>query len=1095
MALFSSKIIRDALLAYDRAPTSSEVEAARDWASRVADPGLDLQNESQLEQEFNRLIVQQVLGYRAPSAGMPGTMRVKQPVPGGTIVDLALGEFEGDRASIIAPFELKGPKVRLDRIMPGRAKTPVQQAWDYAIDTPGARWVLLSDMREIRLYAFGHGRQDYELLDLKRLGDADELRRLQLLLRAEQLLGGATVDLLQRSAEADRDITDALYRDYRRLRDDLLTFAEERHPQIAVLERIEIVQRLLDRLLFIAFAEDSFLLPEDSLRRAIEFHNPYDPKPKWEQLKRLFKWVDKGASAQNIPPYNGGLFRANPVLDALDLPDELVQRFAFLSGYDFRSEVSVTILGHIFEQSITDVEALHAAARGEIAPQAGKRKREGVVYTPDFVTRFIVEQTVGKTLAEAASALLPQFGRVREDGDIQWKGKQGEADYWRAYLDRLASLRIVDPACGSGAFLVAAFDYLQAEQRRVRTRLGELNPGLLVHLQENADVEIITNNLFGVDVNAESVELTKLALWLKTAKRNRPLESLDDNIKVGNSLVSDAHVHERPFEWRAAFPTIFHGRPNEGFDVVVGNPPYVRMEFLKSIKPYLEQRYEVASDRADLYAYFFELGVNVLKGGGRLGYISSSTFFRTGSGAPLRQFLAARTGIETVVDFGDLQLFEGVTTYPAVITLRKHPAPEQAALNYLTIREMPQDLSRAFDSEAKSMPRSRLGRGSWRFESDALDAIRAKMLAGRPTLSQAFGRPLYGIKTGCNAAFVVTRETRDALIAEDRRSDELLQPFLIGENCKRWHAESDDLWLIYTPKNAVDIDDYPAIRDHLAPHRERLEARATKQNWWELQQPQANYEKYFRSPKLIWPHFQNTPQFSSEQSPRFLNNKCFFWPGRQPELCAFLNSRPAWFLLTSLARAKRGGYIEAEAQYVGALPHLGTLADGLAHLAEAATTAAVDLDNLRAVMRHRLSDLSRAVGSVRQLEDPSRLTFSELQAVLKQRCKITIPVAERDEWEEWFAGRRAEAETLVKRIADTEAEIDARVYSAFELSPTEVAAVEDALVLASPALGLRTYEAISAVEGLELSDEGRERVAGPGTTTERRAKVSRAHAA
>ena len=160
----------------------------------------------------------------------------------------------------------------------------------------------------------------------------------------------------------------------------------------------------------------------------------------------------------------------------------------------------------------------------------------------------------------------------------------------------------------------------------MRERLSELEPGLLVHWKADADVEIITRNLYGVDVNSESVEITKLSLWLKTAKRGRQLESLDETIRWGNSLIEDSDFHRRAFEWKSAFPEIFAAG---GFDIVIGNPPYVRMELIKPLKPYLETRYEVVADRADLYAYFFELGVRLLKPGGRLGYISSSTFFRT----------------------------------------------------------------------------------------------------------------------------------------------------------------------------------------------------------------------------------------------------------------------------------------------------------------------------------------------------------------------------------------------------------------------------------------------------------------------------------
>lgn len=1062
----------------------AELDAARVWAARARDLALDLQNESQLEQDFNRVLIHDLLGYRTQEPGVPGTLGFKQPVPGGTIVDAALGHFDGSVANILAPLELKGPKVALDRIMPGRAKTPVQQAWDYAMDAPGARWVLLSNMKELRLYAFGHGRQSYEPFDLRRLDDPAELNRFRLLLSPERLLGGNTSDLLARSAQADRDITNQLYRDYKELRGQLTAFIAEQHATIGVEARIRTVQTVLDRLLFIAFAEDKGLLPPRSLVDAISFSNRYDPQPKWSQIRKLFEWVDVGAPPHNIPRYNGGLFAPDALIDGLALPDHLVERFATIAEYDFASEVSVTILGHIFEQSITDVENEKAAAGLEAPPPAPKKKREGVVYTPDFITRFIAEHTIGRRLTEIADALLPAYGRRGDDGTIRWRNKtSAEADYWSAYLASLASLRILDPACGSGAFLIAAFNHLNAEQKRVRDRLSELRPGILTHLSPNADVEIITNNLFGVDVNAESVEITKLALWLQTARRDRALESLDGNILHGNSLVNDAAFHPRPFDWPARFEPIL---ADGGFDIVLGNPPYVRMELLKKEKPHFQQRFRVATDRADLYAYFFELGVELLRPGGRLGFISSSTFFRTGSGKLLRAYLAERSEIESVIDFGDLQVFEGVTTYPAIVTLRKPEGAtvDEGELEYLTVKALPNDLAKTFEQEARPMPRARLTAGTWRFESDALDAIRKKMAQRHPTLAAVYGEPLYGIKTGLNDAFVLRRSDRDEIVAKAERtagdrSAEILKPFLVGENLKRWHVESDDLWLVYTPKNRIDIEDYPALRDFLLPYAQRSEARATRQEWWELQQAQAAYEPMFLQDKVIYPHFNDKPNFSFDKHRYYSNDKSYIIPAASPALAGLLNSKLSWFQLCGLAPAVRGGFREARVQYVSALacPPKDQLESALADLSKAAGEAAGSLEQLIRATLHRLSDIDARVTSTAAMRSWPAMTFADVQASLAKRFKVTIPISERDDWERWFENRRAEAAALSGRIAAAEAEIDARVYRLFELTPTEIAAVEDALMVASPALGLGAYEAISAVEGLELSDQARQRLA------------------
>jgi hypothetical protein len=191
---------------------------------------------------------------------------------------------------------------------------------------------------------------------------------------------------------------------------------------------------------------------------------------------------------------------------------------------------------------------------------------------------------------------------------------------------------------------------------------------------------------------------------------------------------------------------------------------------------------DIFVSRVNLYAYFYEKGFGLLCPGGRLGYISSSTFFRTGSGEPLRHYLRTRAELENVVDFGDLQIFEGVTTYPAIVTMQRAPAfnenGQPGVLRFLNMKaDMPEDLSRAFRAAAQTMPRARLGDGSWQIEDDPLAALRAKIKAGRKTLGEVYGPPLYGIKTGLNEAFVVSRERRDELVACDPRSAELLVPF------------------------------------------------------------------------------------------------------------------------------------------------------------------------------------------------------------------------------------------------------------------------------------------------------------------------------
>lgn len=1049
--LFNHKAVSRARERAVFSPTDRQLAAARDYAKKARSPKFRQQKETAVRNLFFDAVLRDVLGYTAFDPDGTYTLAFERPIRRGA-VDVALGSFGVPHGAeeIVAPFELKGPATDdLDAVPAGRGRSPVQQAWDYAIDAPGSRWVLVSNCIEIRLYGFGRGRDAYELFNLARIDDPDEHARLWLILSTERLLGGATDALLRESDTAYRDVTNQLYLEYKSMRDRLIAFLVDPAggPKLAHAAAIELAQKLLDRILFIAFAERTNLLPDRLLDRAAKARNEWVPQPLWKNFQTLFREVDEGNKERGVWAYNGGLFAPDPAGDAVVLPDHLTTDLASLGQWDYRSDVPVTVLGHIFEQSVTDLEKMRAESRGEPAPKVSKRKREGVVYTPDIVTRFLAERTVGRTLEERFTGLLAVHATDStppNNGDpVPWRdGAASERAFWKEYAAMLRGLRIVDPACGSGAFLVAAFDLLAAEYRRAVDRL--------LALGEKVDFdffdEIMTSNLYGVDLNAESVEITRLSLWLKTARNKHRLQNLEATVKVGDSLIEDAQFTDRAFDWRAAFPAVF---ADGGFDVVIGNPPYVRMELIKRIKPYLEKHYVVADERTDLYAYFFERGVGLLKEGGRLGYISSSTFFRTGSGENLRTFLGDNVAIEAVVDFGDLQIFEGVTTYPAIMTLRKGKVQDAGVLSFLKIGDdIPKDLDAEFSANAKPMLRARLGAGSWQFEDESLAKLRDKIVKGRKTLGEVYGAPLYGIKTGFNDAFVIDTATRDRLVKRDPKSADLLVPFLRGENIKRWRVESEGLFLINTPKGKIDIDAYPAIRDWLRPFKPELEKRATKQEWFELQQAQLAYQEKLKTPKIVWPHFQLTRSFTSEPGSFFVNNKCFFIPSDDDALLALLNNACAWFQLVSLARLKRGGYIEAEAQYVEhlALPSLSkSQRADLGRRGHACADAARRRLAVQSSVSHRIrTDLApRATARLsRKLEEWWTLDFAAFRAEVKRALKADIPVEERGEWEANLGKHGAEVRALAAEIEKAEREIDAIVYRLFDLAPDEIALLE-----------------------------------------------------
>lgn len=920
MNLFNRKTLKRHIKA-DPIP-SDHLAALESWAELISSGRIERLKETALHGQFASKIVEGVLGYHGPAGGANYNVSTEQNILRGS-VDLALGRFGGKTPDIVAPFELKGADTRdLDAIMPGRNKSPVQQAWEYAMNARGVKWVLVSNMIELRFYGFGEGTSAYEEFRLDQLTDPKEYARFMLLLSAENLLSGRTADLLKESRREDKDITDSLYQDYKDLRLKLLSAVQKADASITPLDAIALAQKILDRVLFIAFAEDTGLLPDNTLENAFVARDAYNPRPVWDNFKGLFRAIDEGNSDLKIPRYNGGLFREDGVINGLTIPDDICEGFKTLGEYDFASEVSVTVLGHIFEQSIADVERLQAIARGEeeepekTTGTSGRRKRDGVVYTPDYIARFIVAETLGTHLREIFEDTLRAHAKKGADitdyENIPWRKKSAELDAWQAYRDRLKSLRIVDPACGSGVFLIMAFDFMKAELTRVNDKIKDLLPkaehfgDLLDYVP---DSEILTDNLFGVDVNEESIEITKLSLWIKTARRGKVLDSLSGSIRVGDSLIEDSNFAylDHAFTWETAFPGVF---AEGGFDVVLGNPPYVRMEFLKLLKPYLEKRYEVVSDRADLYCYFYERGLRLLKPGGRLGYISSNTFFKTGSGKPLREYLRKEATIESVVDFGDLQIFEGVTTYPAILTMKRGTAPKGHELRFWKVEALPENNFLAtWEAAAGPYPQTALGAGSWELENPALRALRDKLIKGRTTLKEVFGPPLMGVKTGLKPAFVIDTVTKERICASDPRSRELIMPLIEGKNLQRWRADQHGHWLIYIPKNRIEIDQYPAIRDWLLPLKGRLEKRATQQAWFELQQAQEAYVPHFEGPKIMWSDVASEARCHLDTSGAYGENTCYFLPCDKLGVVGFLNSKLAWFIVKALTPKAQGGYV------------------------------------------------------------------------------------------------------------------------------------------------------------------------------------------
>jgi len=377
------------------------------------------------------------------------------------------------------------------------------------------------------------------------------------------------------------------------------------------------------------------------------------------------------------------------------------------------------------------------------------------------------------------------------------------------------------------------------------------------------------------------------------------------------------------FQYHLHFRDVFEGKG--GFDLVVGNPPYVRQEQLKDIKPALQAEYDCYTGVADLFVYFYEQGFRLLKPQGYLTYITSNKYFRAGYGEKLRKYLGENSTIELVIDFGDANVFEAIA-YPSIIALKKVKAKNHQA-DVLTWDENDglDNFVPVYQQKKFLLKQSDLKPDGWRLESPEVLRLLDKLRkAGTPLGEYVNGRFYRGILTGFNEAFVVDRETRDRLIAEHPSSAEVLKPFLRGRDIKKWVVDSQDLWVIFT-RRGIDIEKYPAIQNHLIQYKDRLNPgtkggrKAGTYKWFEIQDNVAYFED-FETPKIFYQEIATYQAFAWDDKKFYSNNKTFLIPNSSKFLLAILNSKIVWFFLNHIAQKMAGGAYAMQTPYISQIP-------------------------------------------------------------------------------------------------------------------------------------------------------------------------------
>jgi len=926
------------------------------------------------------------------------------------------------------------------------------------------------------------------------------LKRFAYLLGAERVVqpaGGTHLDeLLADSRRIGRELTNAYYHEYATLRRQTFHEIRRANENMPASDLLVLTQKILDRVLFIAFCEDRGLLPANSIADAFRHKDPYNPRPMWENFKGLFRSVDEGNQSLSIAKYNGGLFAPDEALNRLKVSDLVCQGFDKLAAYEYGKDsdnpnakmIDVEILGHIFEQSISDLEELHQQISSSPLPpgegpgvretpaKAGpsKRKKEGAFYTPAFVTRYIVaetlqpilderfetlrqeheEQALEKAKSKAAVKKLLADPRAYDLQTLDNAQRKLLADFWNQWLDTLATVRIVDPACGSGAFLLEAFDQMHVHYQQANACLTDL---VNQRLFADVDKQILQSNLFGMDLNTEAIEICRLSLWIKTAEKGKVLTSLDDNVKQGNSVIGTPSPLDA---WRARFPAAL---AEGGFDVVLGNPPYVRQEWIAKDKPFLEQHYKAYDGVADLYVYFYELGMKLLKPGGRLGFVVTNKWMRAGYGEALRKYFGESAWVEQVVDFGHAkQIFPDADVFPSILVARKPSnVPTPATVRVCAIpREQLRidDLSRQIKSDGYEMPRDRLGSAAWSLEPPGVAKLIEKIRTTAVRLNQyANVEPLSGTKTGFNEAFLVDGLTKERIVAADPKSAHLMKPYVRGQDIERWRPDWKGIWMIAmkssgnyawpwsgTGDNAENVfkSTYPSVHAHLNLFREALNKRGDQgENWWELRA--CAYWDAFDKPKIIYPEITWRAEWSLDLRNLYTNNTVYILPLADFWILAVMNSPLLWWYSWRSAIHAKDEALRFIREYVQEIPICKPTTEQRRD-ASKAVRRLIDITAEQQAGRRAMLDWLRLEFGVekasQKLQEVGRLDADALAGeVKKARGKAKpLSVAEVKRLKAEHVASVVPLQTLAGEARTLESRVSDLVNAAYGLTPDEI---------------------------------------------------------
>ena len=676
MSLFQPSVLKKYLSQQDSASVQKAYKKYTKYFHNTSiQENIRNSKEEQFQEGFLRELFVEILGYTLNPAPKFNLTTELKNIKGSKKVDGAILK-DGNALGVI---ELKGTNTKdLESIR--------QQAFDYKANQTGCIYVITSNFEKLRFYI--NNAVDFEEFNLFALTEK-EFEVFYLCLAKDNILTNKPLAIKEASIVEEKKIEKDFYADYSLFKRELYRdLVKQNRNNVMLLELSEKTskltlfkksQKLIDRFLFILFAEDRGLLAPNTISTILKEWKALEELdmvvPLYDRYKQYFGYLDTGRKGtdkkEEIFAYNGGLFQPDAILDAVIIDDDLLYRHTKkLSTYDFESQVDVNILGHIFENSLNEIESVNAEIEGtDFDKQKTKRKKDGVFYTPKYITKYIVDNTIGKLCMEKKQEL----NIIDEEYAKGRKNRQATTiikleHQLKDYREWLLQLTICDPACGSGAFLNQALDFLIKEHAYI----DELNKQLFGGGIAFPDIEnqILEHNIYGVDLNEESVEIAKLSLWLRTAQPKRKLTSLNSNIKCGNSLIESKTIAgDKAFNWKEGFPEVF---AKGGFDVIIGNPPYVfaRDNFRQEEKDFFVSKYVSAKYQINTYLLFIEKSVHVLKDGGIYGLIIPNSWLMMYSGEGLRKFLLETNKLNQIINLAGFS-FETANVETVILLAEK----------------------------------------------------------------------------------------------------------------------------------------------------------------------------------------------------------------------------------------------------------------------------------------------------------------------------------------------------------------------------------------------------------------------------------------